>query len=49
MEVENLMRRNIKILRSDNEGEYNDSKFHEFCNKSVDLLILEYLVVVPML
>ncbi|CAL8117260.1 unnamed protein product [Prunus armeniaca] len=30
-EVENLTGRKIKILRSDNGGEYKDSKFLEFC------------------
>ncbi|BFG24560.1 hypothetical protein CerSpe_108340 [Prunus speciosa] len=30
-EVENLTGRKIKVLRSDNGGEYKDSKFLEFC------------------
>ncbi|CAL2228921.1 unnamed protein product [Prunus armeniaca] len=30
-EVENLTERKINILRSDNGGEYKDSKFLEFC------------------
>ncbi|CAL9005189.1 unnamed protein product, partial [Prunus brigantina] len=32
VEVENLTRRKIKILRSDNGGEYKDNKFLEFCS-----------------
>ncbi|CAL9005295.1 unnamed protein product [Prunus brigantina] len=32
IEVENLTRRKIKILRSDNGGEYKDNKFLEFCS-----------------
>lgn len=31
VEIENLTRRKIKILRIDNEEKYKDSKFLEFC------------------
>jgi transposase InsO family protein len=32
--VENLSRRNIKILRSDNGGEYTSNEFKDFCREA---------------
>ena len=33
-QVENLSRRRIKILRSDNGGEYTSTKFNDFCKEA---------------